>query len=215
MAGLTDSTSPPKPGGRARRRNPEVHRAIIGATLSLLEEGGYASTTIEGVAARARVGKQTIYRWWPSRAALVMEAYEGRALSRTWEPDTGSAREDICQFLLHLTGVFGTTSAGRVVTSLAAAAHHDPELRKAFRRFMGNRGSVMRRVLERAQRRGELRPDADLELIVDTLYGLVLFRALLSGGDLDRPQAEELADLVLGGSGAPGSGRAGPAPPAE
>jgi AcrR family transcriptional regulator len=184
---------------RGRRRSPQTHRAILEATLALLEESGYGSTTIEAIAARARVGKQTIYRWWPSRAALVMEAYEGRVQTRTLEPDTGSVREDVCLSLLHIAKVFETTSAAGIVTGLAAEAQQDRELRVAFRGFMENRRAVMRRVLERARRRGELRPDADLELLIDLLYGPLLFRVLMSGGSLDVSEVERLTDVAFGG----------------
>src|SRR5437899_3103075 len=99
-------------GHRGRRRNPESHRAILRATLELLEERGYGAATIEGVAARAGVGKQTIYGWWPSRAALVMEAYEERVRGRTLRADTGSLHQDVCLMLAHIAWVFETTSAG-------------------------------------------------------------------------------------------------------
>jgi AcrR family transcriptional regulator len=194
---MDPATAPTAERRRGRRRSPATHRAILEATLALLEESGYGATTIEGVAARAGVGKQTIYRWWPSRAALVMEAYEGRVLTRTLEPDTGSVREDVCRSLLHIANVFATTSAAGIVTSLAAEAHQDDELRVAFLRFMENRRAVMRRVLQRAQRRGQLRAGTDLELVIDTLYGPVLFRALMSGGTLSVSDVEHLADMVL------------------
>ena len=184
---------------RARRRNQATHAAILRATLELLEQGGYGAATVEGIAARAGVGKQTIYRWWPSRAALVMEAYEERVRGRTLEPDTGSLREDVCRSLVHIGGVFHGTSAGSVVTSLAAEAQHDDDLRRAFREgFMERRRQVMRRTLQRAELRGELPPGSDHELLIDLFYGTVLFRALLSTGPLDRQAVEELVDAVLG-----------------
>src|SRR5262249_49741082 len=107
---------------RVRRRSQQSHQAILAATLALLGDGGYRAATIEGIAARAGVGKQTIYRWWPSRAALVMEAYEQRVVGRELKPDTGSLREDVCLLLVHIGRVFETTSAGAIVTSLAAEA---------------------------------------------------------------------------------------------
>jgi AcrR family transcriptional regulator len=184
---------------RTRRRSQRTHAAILRATLALLEQGGYGAATVEGIAARAGVGKQTIYRWWPSRAALVMEAYEERVRARTLEPDTGSLREDVCLSLVHIGWVFETTRAGSVVTSLAAEAQRDDDLRRAFREgFMGRRREVMRRTLQRAELRGELPAGTDHDLLIDLLYGTVLFRALLSTGPLDRPAVERLVDLVLG-----------------
>ena len=188
---------------RGRRRSERSHEAIITATQELLVERGYRELTIEGVAARAGVGKQTIYRWWPSRAALVLEAY--LAGSDAIEPPTESesTREDVRALLVWLADVLAQPIGGRVVAGLVADLQHDPDLAEGFGRdVVPARRSAMLAALERGSRRGEIRPDADLEVAVDTLHGAVFYRLLLSGAPLDDAFAERLADQVLAGIGA-------------
>jgi AcrR family transcriptional regulator len=187
------------------RRSESSHRAIIAATQELLVEVGYRELTIEGVAARAGVGKQTIYRWWPSRAALALEAYLGGSdavLQRP--PDSGDVREDVRELLGWLVAVLAQPIGGRVLAGLIADLQHDPELAERFHRdVVPARRRAMLEALERGRERGELRPEADLELAVDALHGAVFYRLLLSGEPLDAGFTEQLADQVLDGLAAP------------
>ena len=186
---------------RGRRRSQRSHKAIIRATQELLVERGYRKLTIEAVAARAGVGKQTIYRWWPSRAALVLEAYltSSDAVSLP-PPDSGSTREDVRALIGWLTAVLAEPTGGRVVAGLVGDLQHDHDLAEGFRRdVVPARRQAMLAALERAREGGEIRADADLELAVDTLHGAVFYRLLLSGEPLDAEFAERLADQVLDG----------------
>jgi AcrR family transcriptional regulator len=188
---------------RGRRRSERSHEAIVTATQELLVERGYRRLTIEGVAARAGVGKQTIYRWWPSRAALVLEAY--LAGSEPIEPPahSESTREDVRALLVWLSDVLAQPIGGRVVAGLIADLPHDPDLAEGFRRdVVPARRAAMLAALQRGRRRGEIRPDADLDVAVDTLHGAVFYRLLLSGEPLDDAFAERVADHVLDGIGA-------------
>src|SRR5688572_7086042 len=188
------------------RRSESSHRAIIAATQELLVDVGYRKLTIEGVAARAGVGKQTIYRWWPSRAALALEAYLAGSDALQPPPDSGSAREDVRRLLDWLVAVLAEPIGGRVVAGLVADLQHDPELAERFHRdVVPARRRAMLDALERARERGEIRADADLELAVDALHGAVFYRLLLSGEPLDPAFAEGLADQVLAGLGAQAS----------
>jgi AcrR family transcriptional regulator len=185
---------------RGRRRSERSHRAILTATQELLVERGYRQLTIEGVAARAGVGKQTIYRWWPSRAALVLEAY--LAGSETIPPpaEQDAVREDVRALLVWLSSVLAQPIGGRVLAGLVADLHHDPELAAGFRRdVVPARRSRMLAALERGRERGEIRADADLEVAVDALHGAVFYRLLLSGARLDDAFAADVADQVLAG----------------
>jgi AcrR family transcriptional regulator len=186
---------------RGRRRSDRSHQAIITATQELLVERGYRELTIEGVAARAGVGKQTIYRWWPSRAALVLEAYlVASDRVRLPTPDSGSTREDVRALLTWLAEVLAEPTGGRVVAGLVGDMQHDSDLAEGFRRdVVPARRHAMRAALERGRERGEIRADADLGLAVDTLHGAVFYRLLLSGEPLDAAFAERLADQVLEG----------------
>ena len=164
-------------------------------------ELGYARVTIEGIAARAGVGKQTIYRWWPSKAALVLEAYlSGSDAVRSPSPQSGSTQQRIAELLDWLAAVLAEPTGGRVVAGLLGDLQHDPELAEGFRReVVPARRRAMVATLERARGRGELRADADLELAVDTLHGAVFYRLLLSGEPLDARFSADLAAQVLAG----------------
>jgi len=186
--------------GRGRRRSPSSHRAIVLATQELLVEQGYRALTIEGVANRAGVGKQTIYRWWPSRAALVLEAYlagsETVALPRA-RPTT---RADVRALLDWLVGVLAQPIGGRVLAGLVSDLKDDEELAERFHRdVVPARRRAMLAALERGRERGEIRAGVDLELAVDELHGAVFYRLLLSGEPLDGSFTRRLADHVLGG----------------
>ena len=183
-----------------RRRSERSHRAILEATQELLVERGYPAVSIEGIAARAGVGKQTIYRWWPSKAALVLEAYlAGEDAVPPPEP-AGSTREDVRALLGWLVAVLAEPTGGGVVAGLVAELPHDADLAEGFRRdVVPARREAMLAALERGRERGEIRADADLELAVDELHGAVFYRLLLSGEPLDDAFVERLTDQVLAG----------------
>ena len=182
------------------RRSESSHRAIIAATQELLVDVGYRKLTIEGVAARAGVGKQTIYRWWPSRAALALEAYLAGSDALQPPPDSGSVREDVRRLLGWLVAVLAEPIGGRVVAGLVADLQHDPELAERYHRdVVPARRRPMLDALERGRERGEIQADADLELAVDALHGAVFYRLLLSGEPLDAAFTEQLAEQVLDG----------------
>jgi AcrR family transcriptional regulator len=188
---------------RGRRRSERSHRAIVAATQELLVEGGYRELTIEGVAARAGVGKQTIYRWWPSKAALALEAYVAGSAP---PPPLGAAatREAIRELLDWLVVVLARPTGGRVVAGLLADMQHDADLADRFHRdVVPARRRAMLDALERARERGEIRTDADLGVAVDTLHGAVFYRLLLSGEPLDADFTERLAAQVLAGLAVP------------
>jgi AcrR family transcriptional regulator len=185
---------------RGRRRSERSHAAIIAATQELLVERGYRELTIEGVAARAGVGKQTIYRWWPSRAALVLEAYLAGSEAIAPPAASASTREDVRALLRWLAAVLAQPIGGRVVAGLVADLQHDPDLAEGFRRdVVPARRRAMLAALERGRERGDIRADADLDLAIDALHGAVFYRLLLSGEPLDEYFADGLVDQVLDG----------------
>jgi AcrR family transcriptional regulator len=185
---------------RGRRRSERSHHAIVAATQELLLERGYADLTIEGIAARAGVGKQTIYRWWPSRAALVLEAYLSGEEAVRQPAEGGSAREDVRALLGWLIAVLAEPTGGPVVAGLISDLQHDADLAEGFRRdVVPARREGMLAALERGRARGEIREEADLDLAVDALHGAVFYRLLLSGEPLDDAFAERLADQTLAG----------------
>jgi AcrR family transcriptional regulator len=185
---------------RGRRRSERSHEAIIAATQELLVERSYPELTIEGIAARAGVGKQTIYRWWPSKAALVLEAYLAGSEAVPLPAEGTTAREDVRALLGWLIAVLAQPIGGHVVAGLIADLPHDADLAEGFHRdVVPARRRAMLAALERARARGEIRADADLELAVDALHGAVFYRLLLSGEPLDDDFADRLAEQTLAG----------------
>ena len=183
---------------RGRRRSERSHAAIIAATQELLVERSYPELTIEAIAARAGVGKQTIYRWWPSKAALVLEAYLAGSDAVALPAEAESGREDIRALLGWLMAVLAQPIGGHVVAGLVADLQHDADLAEGFHRdVVPARRAGMLAALERARARGEIRADADLELAVDTLHGAVFYRLLLSGEPLDPDFADRLAEQTF------------------
>src|SRR5688500_17058279 len=142
---------------RGRRRSERSHEAIVRATQELLVERGYRQLTIEGVAARAGVGKQTIYRWWPSRAARVLEAYLAGSDAIPPPAPSRSTRQDVRAHLVWLADVLAQPIGGRVVAGLVADLQHDPDLAHGFHRdVVPARRRAMLAALERGRDRGEI-----------------------------------------------------------
>jgi AcrR family transcriptional regulator len=186
-----------------RRRSARARQAILDAANALLDEHGFARTTIEAIAARAGVGKQTIYRWWPCRASVLLEAYLARGDRQVPVPDTGVLRADLTGYLARLVEVLTCSVAGQTIAGVAAQAQSDPDLACVFReQFVDVRRGEIRAILARGAERGELRPDVDLELATDALFGPVWARLLLTHAPLDRAVAATLVDALLCGFGA-------------
>lgn len=193
----------PQPAGprrRGRPRNEGLRRTILRAAADLLEERGVEGVTIEAIAGRAGVGKQTIYRRWSTRAAVLVEAFLSQDESPLQVPDAGSLRKDLAAMAAAASESASSDALRRSVAGLVAASHVDPEVGRLFReRFIAPVRAVAREVLQRALERGELHPDVDIEVVIDQLLGAIWYRALLSGGRLGPTYAEALAaDLVHG-----------------
>ena len=179
------------------RRSRRAEAAILEATLTLLGEVGFSRLTVEGIAARAGVGKATIYRHWPSKAHVVVEAFR-RHIPALEAPDTGDLRDDLLILLRHIAeGLSRSGSLSRILPSLVEAAEQDPELERLFVQFTAERRSVLRGVLERAAARGELRRDLDLDLVMDFLVGPIFTRRLVTRKPVNRRFADQIVELAL------------------
>ena len=192
------------PGPRApgRPRSERARRAILEAANELLEGEGFSGVTVEAIAERAGVSKATVYRWWPNRAAVVMEGFLSTVSSEVPFPHTGHAREDIRLHMRRLADAFGG-KIGRTVAALIAEGQADPELAEALRsRWLSVRRAEAREILELGVARGELREDLDPEVAVDVLYGPIYYRMLVGHAPLDDDFADALADHIFAGLGA-------------
>ena len=189
----------PQARSPGRPRSERAHRAILQAANDLLESEGFAALTVEAIAERAGVSKATIYRWWPNRAAVVMDGFLSIVSSEVPFPHTGHAREDIRIHMRRLAEAF-SGKIGRTVAALIAEGQSDPELAEALRsRWLSVRRKEAREILELGIERGELREDIDQEVAVDVLYGPIYYRMLVGHAQLDDDFADALADHVFAG----------------
>lgn len=187
-------------GPDLQRRSKKSHQAILDATVKLLEEGGYKNLTIEGVAAEAGVGKQTIYRWWKSLAHLVMEAYMSASDVRVPEPDMGSLERDLEAILLPVFELSRDFSKGTALANktLMAEAQVDRDFLETYRELHKYWWAPLQRVLERAKARGELDQRADNGALIDMMLGAAWYRMLLEHAPLDEGFARNIIGLVSG-----------------
>ena len=167
------------------RRNPDSAEAILEAAEAVLVEAGYAGFSIEAVARRARAGKPTIYRWWPSKAALLLDVYQRQ--KRVDIPNTGSLEEDLVGFLKNLFSHWRETSSGSVFRSLIAEAQSDETAAAALAGYAGGRRTHTGQIIERAKARGEIEEDIDAAVVADLVVSYA-WRHLLTNR-LDEPEA--------------------------
>ena len=187
-----------RPPGRPRSE--EARLSILRTTLEVLSETGFSNLTIEEIAARAGVGKATVYRWWPDKAALVADAFAGSTVSNLHFPDTGSVETDMSQQMRQLIKVFRGPK-GRIVSAILAAGQSDKTLITAFRqRFLLPRRREAYATLDRGIARGELRKNVDRDLLLDSLYGPIYMRFLIQHDGLNPEFVDHLCALVLGGA---------------
>jgi AcrR family transcriptional regulator len=186
------------------RRNEKSRRAVLTATFDLLQEMSYPRLTIEAIATRAGVGKQTIYRWWPSKAAVLFDAFlllsEGDEGTPPELPDTGDLRADLVLVLRATVAELNEPRLAEPMRALATEIAHDPALAAAYHdRLDGPLREAKQLRLRSAQRSGELAEDLDLDVAVDLLWGPVLSRWLQRSGPLTNEWVERLVDTALGG----------------
>ncbi len=187
---------------RGRPRSDDVHRRILDAARDLLSEEGFADLKLEHVAARAGVGKATIYRRWGSKEGLAQELLSGLAAPHIEVADTGDTRQELLAAVLNPMRAVTQTPFGPVIRALLSQIAVNPTLGDPFRATVVQaRRDEIGRVIERGIGRGDLRPDADKDVATELLVGPVYFR-LMFGGDLDDAFAGRVVDGVLDGYGA-------------
>jgi AcrR family transcriptional regulator len=184
---------------KGRPRNAETEKAILAASYDLLLETGFGAVTVEKIAERAKVSKATIYKWWPNKAAVVMDGFLSAATARLPVPDTGSAVNDIVIQASNLAD-FLTSREGKVINELIAEGQFDLKLAEEYRaRYFNPRRLDSRHILERGVARGELKKDLDIELSIDLLYGPLFYRLLITGEKLDTSIINNLINYAFAG----------------
>jgi AcrR family transcriptional regulator len=193
-----NGTNGKRPPGRPRSE--ESRQSILHSTLKLLKQnGGFSELSIEAIAADANVGKTTVYRWWPTKAALVADAFSASAEGELQFPNTGSVQRDMSLQMRRLIRIF-RSERGKVVAALLAGGQSDPKLIEAFRdRFLWPRRKQAYQTLQRGVDRGELPANSDLDLILDSLYGPIYMRFLIRHAKLEEGFADEICGVVLQG----------------
>lgn len=172
---------------------------MLQAALELMEEHAFSQVTAEAIAERAGASKATLYRWWPNKAAVVIEAFRETVAPELPLRDTGSLREDLTAQVRNFARVL-SGRGGRMLRSFVLAATSDPEVAAAFRTIWSQpRRAEARKVLRQKQSSGQMRGDVDLDLVLDSLYGPLYYRFLVKNECPSRKYAESLAELVIQG----------------
>jgi len=193
----TPSTQEAK--GRGRHRSVEAEASILKATLYLLERKSLREVTTDAIAQRAGVSKATIYKWWPNKSMVALDAYLGGMNARVAMPDTGSAISD---FSLQLQSVisFYKSSLGRLFCQFIAEGQSDPGFLALFReRFLYARRDAARVMWKRGVLRGEIREDLNSEIVLDLIYGPMIFRLLAGHGSLCEYDSQAMVEAVFFG----------------
>jgi AcrR family transcriptional regulator len=193
------AAAPASHGGRPRSK--EVHQAILQATFDLVLQHGFRAVSVESIAATAGVSKATIYRRWPNKAAIVMDAFTSKVGSGSLFPKTSSATESIrLQMRAMAKSLRG--SDGALVKMLLAEAQFDPELAKAFReRWTIPRRKLGMAVVQEAIRRGEMPTDVNPGDVIDILYGPIYYRLQMGIGPLSDAYVEGIFRRAMKGLG--------------
>ena len=188
-----------KPG---RPRSKRSEEAIIRATTALLADERYADLTVSKVAARARASKSTIYRRWPTKEHLVIEAFN------RWPAllahDRGDVMSDLLDLYRQFLRILHRPPSNAIMPTLVAERAHNPALAAVFDPLMQRRRDPVRVVLRRAMERGELPNGTDVELAVDAIMGVTVLRMYFIPGNLSIPAIREFLSVLLRGLGARG-----------
>lgn len=182
-----------------RPRSEETKKAILTASYELLLENGFNTITVEGIAERAGVSKATIYKWWPNKAAVVLDGFFAATESMLHVPDTGSVSEDLFIQVNNLAA-FITSPKGKVITELIAAGQFDANIAEEYRvRYFNPRRLISQHILERGMQRGELKNDLDMELSIDLIFAPLFYRLLITGETVDSAFVKSLISHALTG----------------
>lgn len=181
---------------RVDSRVERSRHAILIAAFELLEEGGVSGFSVDEVARRSRVAKTTIYRHWPTRESLVLDACS-RITAEQEIPDTGSLRGDLEAILSNIAHLLQTANWTSVLPSIVDAAERDPDFAEIHSRIQRGHAVPLRAVLERAADRGELPADTDVPTIVAALLGPLFYRRWFSREPIDDAFVTAIVDRGL------------------
>jgi AcrR family transcriptional regulator len=180
-----------------RPRSEQSRQAVLRATSELINEVGLRAMTTDEIASRSGVSKATIYKWWPTKYAVAVEAFLSQMDAQSADPDTGSAREDFRRTLRGLMRFYRSNN-GRAYAQLVGEAQFDPRIGKELREHLiDSRREVMRAILKRGVERGELSPDIDAEVAIDLIFGPAMYRLVAGHAPLNNASADAIVDAAM------------------
>ena len=182
---------------RGRPRSEEARQAILRAAFEIATEGGYGALTIEGIAARAGVGKQTIYRWWPTKADVLLEAGAAKAELRVPLGDHGSYAADLRAFLVASYKMGNDRGLADLLRALMAEAQLDETFGERFRTaFLQRRRDALQTIIDRARERGDLPAHPSPAVAMDIVFGTIWYRVLATHKRLDKALVDDLVRVL-------------------
>ena len=182
---------------RGRPRDASRDDALRQAAIAVMAEVGYRALTMDAVAARARAGKATIYRRWDSKLDLVIDSCNQLVSEHISEPDTGSLRGDLREFLMAFAK-FLSGPSGKAAQALVGELPHEPELAEAFRStFLMSQRDTLKRILERATGRGEVSDEAPKGMLIELSGAALTYRLMITGDPLDEAFVDKFLSTVL------------------
>ena len=189
-------TMPPK-GRPGRPRSEESREAILKAATELMLEVGPRRMTVDQIALRSGVSRATIYKWWPNKSAVAIEAFLDQMMVDAPDPDTGSAYEDI-RLVLRGMMHFYASPHGRVFAQLVAEAQFDPDTREHLRKYLvESRRELVKAIWSRGVARGELHPDVDPAVAMDLIFGAAIYRMATGHGGLASADADAIVATAM------------------
>ncbi|SNT41600.1 transcriptional regulator, TetR family [Granulicella rosea] len=204
MSNLQAAPPVEEPRPRGRQRSLECKARILRSALQLLERKPLRKVTADAIAERAGVSKATIYKWWPNKSQVALDAYLAGMSERVFTPDTGSAEADFSQQLKAVMA-FYASPLGRLFGQFIAEGQSDPGFLALFReRFLYARRDATRIMWRRGVDRGEIRREIDGEIVLDLIYGPMIFRLLAGHGSLSAEESTAMVEAVFGGLRKPG-----------
>lgn len=192
-----ETTEKRKPG---RPRSQAVEEAVLQATMDLLLETCLREMTMDAVALRASVSKATLYKWWPSKLHLGLDALLRRGLARAPVPDTGSAIEDFTINLMDIGRFYSDPQIGPVLMQLWGECLNSPEMLKIYReQFLNPRRAGLHVIYHRGVTRGDIDPIYDVDLVLDMIYGPIIMRLLTGHGPVNDHEAGIIVRAAFAG----------------
>jgi AcrR family transcriptional regulator len=186
--------------GPGRPRDEEVRKRILDSAAQLLESLCFEDITVDAIAEASGAGKATIYRWWPNKAAVLIEAFRERIAQEIPFPDTGDFRRDIRQQLQDFTEIIYKGRRGKVFRAFIAGAQADPEIAKAYRElWIRPRRAEARKLFERYIAEGVADASLDPDLAVEMVFAPLYYRLLTGWGEISPEYLDTLTDTALRG----------------